>query len=102
MIKAKDYNNNPSGIYYLSAIDVDMERKEVFCDILTPCTLKSLGRGYYEAGYKSKSGKDKTYYTYQDNLFLTLEEAVKHHNRVIKRCLSGLDKFIDDLKNRLI
>jgi len=102
MIKAKDYNNNPSGIYYLSVIDVDMERKEVFCDILTPCTLKSLGHGYYEAEYKSKSGKDEDYITYQSNLFFTLEEAVKHHNRVIKRCLSGLDKFIDDLKNRLI
>jgi len=79
-----------------------MEVKEVFCDILTPCTLQSLGCGYYMAKYKLKSGEERTYYTYKDSLFLTFDEAVKNHNKIIKKSLSGIDKFVDDLKNRVI
>ena len=102
MIKRSDYNANPAGTYYASIIDIDMEGKKVLSDILQPCTINNdpdYGWGGY---YYVEFADGRKLHCWKSSLFLTMEEAVEHHNKEIKRALRGLDKFTDDLKRRLV
>ena len=100
MIKQNDYNDNPGRTFYVSSIDIDLESKAVLSDILQSCTItpNSFMGGYYDVLLQDGS----IMVCWRSNIFLTMEEAIKHHNKEINKALSGLDKFAEDLKRRLI